>query len=378
MKLVRLAFYFMLVWLMQACSQQNNPSSEHTITIEPRVATNSLYYSGTIQPLRTLVVTSPADGVVVDMPFQYGEAIKNSQLLFMISSAKFLTDYKTALMQYVKAKSDFNNGQTQLSEAEFLHKNQLISDDDFKMKQANFYGNQLALLQAKDALENLQQQLNIKDVDLNKLSIADIDKIKQAMHLQMSAQSLRITAPAQGIILAPAKNDDENKKVLKGDTVKQGDVLATIGDLSGLSVNIKVNELVINQLKLGQKVKVTGIAFPDETLNGFIKRVDRQGEATNGGLPTFTVEVIVPKLTAAQQQMIHVGMSAKVQIDISEDSQIMVPIAAVNEKAGQSFVRVLDQANQIKSVAVKTGKTTQDSVTILTGLNSGDKIVIPN
>lgn len=378
MKLVRLAFYFMLVWLMQACSQQNNPSSEHTITIEPRVATNSLYYSGTIQPLRTLVVTSPADGVVVDMPFQYGEAIKNSQLLFMISSAKFLTDYKTALMQYVKAKSDFNNGQTQLSEAEFLHKNQLISDDDFKMKQVNFYGNQLALLQAKDALENLQQQLNIKDVDLNKLSIADIDKIKQAMHLQMSAQSLRITAPAQGIILAPAKNDDENKKVLKGDTVKQGDVLATIGDLSGLSVNIKVNELVINQLKLGQKVKVTGIAFPDETLNGFIKRVDRQGEATNGGLPTFTVEVIVPKLTAAQQQMIHVGMSAKVQIDISEDSQIMVPIAAVNEKAGQSFVRVLDQANQIKSVAVKTGKTTQDSVTILTGLNSGDKIVIPN
>lgn len=376
MKSVRLLLIVVFI-LLQACSREDS-TNKNVLTIQSSASSNSLYYSGVIQPIQTAVISSPADGVVVDMPFQYGEVVKSSQLLFMVSSSKFLTDYKTALMQYVKAKSDFNNGQTQLTEATFLHKNELISDDDFKMKQASYYANQLALLQAKDALENLLQQLNIKDVDLNKLSIADIDKIKQAMHLQISAQNLKISAPSQGVVLAPAKSEEENKKILKGDVVKQGDVLATIGDLSGISVNIKVNELVINQLKIGQKVKITGIAFPDDILNGEIKRVDRQGEAANGGLPTFSVQVVVAKLTPQQQKMIHVGMSAKVEIDIANDAQIMVPIAAVNEKAGQSYVEVLDKHNQPKMVAVSTGKTTQDSVAIVTGLNIGDKIVIPN
>lgn len=374
-----LIFIFLFVFMLQACSRQSDSTNKNIITIESRSANNSLFYSGTIQPIKTLVIPSPADGVVIDMPFQYGETIKSSQLLFMVSSAKFLTDYKTALMQYVKAKSDFNNGQTQLSEAAFLHKNQLISDDDFKMKQANFYANQLALFQAKDALENLLQQLDIKDVDLNKLSIADIDKIKQAMNLQISSQNLRILAPADGVILAPAKNEEESKKINKGDAIKQGEVLAAIGDMSGLTVNIKVNELVVNQLKLGQKVKITGIAFPDETLDGVIKRVDRQGEIANGGLPTFSVGVVVPKLTTTQQKLIHVGMSAKVEIALAQDSQIMVPINALQEKAGQAFVQVYDSKNdKTNLVAVKTGKTTQDSVAILTGLNIGDKIVIPN
>ncbi len=51
---------------------------------------------------------------------------------------------------------------------------------------------QLALLQAKDALEILLHQLDIKDIDLYKLTIADIDKITQALHLQMNSENLRI------------------------------------------------------------------------------------------------------------------------------------------------------------------------------------------
>ncbi len=109
------------------------------MTVTAKAFSNTLFYSGTIQPLKTVVIPSPVDGVVIEMPFQYGESVKAGQLLFMISSTKFLADYKAALMQYIKAKSEFNNNQTLLSEAKFLHKNELISDDDFKMKQSNYY-----------------------------------------------------------------------------------------------------------------------------------------------------------------------------------------------------------------------------------------------
>lgn len=375
----RIVLVVIALFCLQSCGRPAKNTNNNLVTIQSRAYANKLYYAGTIQPYKTLVVTTPADGAVTEMPFQYGETIKSGQLLFMISSAKFLTDYKSSLMSYIKAKSEFNTAKMQLTESEFLHKNGLISDDDFKMKKSSYYTSQLGLLQAKDALENLLQQSDIKDINLNELNIANVDKIMQALRLQASSENLRIISPADGIILSASKNEEENKKIAKGDVVKQGDVLAVIGDMSGLSVRVKVNELTVNQLKIGQKVLVTGIAFPDYNLTGEISRIDRQGEINNGGLPTFSVVIIVPKLTPQQQKVIHVGMSAKVEMNIDEESQIMVPIIALLEKNGNSYVRLFDEkTGKTNIVSVKTGKTTVDSVAILAGVKSGDKVVLPH
>jgi multidrug efflux pump subunit AcrA (membrane-fusion protein) len=364
---------------LQACSREPKIANAHYETIESRSESSTLYYSGTIQPLRSIVIPSPVDGVVIDMPLQYGEVIEPGKLLFMLSSAKFLTDYKSALLAYIKAKSDFDTAKVQLGENEFLHKNLLISDDDYKAKQANYYSSRLVLLQAKDTLEILLQQMDIKDVDLYKLTIADIDKIDQAMHLQKKSENLRILSPASGVLLGPTKSDDDSKKIAKGDTVKQGDVLAVIGDMSGVSVKIKVNELTVNQLHTGQKVIVTGIAFPDQVLEGNISRVDRQAESAGSGIPSFVAEVSVPSLTKEQQEAIHVGMSAKVEIKLNDDARIMAPIAAIIEKRGTSFVKRYDPATgKISEVLVHTGKSTPDAVAILSGLKAGDKIVVPD
>lgn len=370
---------WILFTLFHSCSNEPKMKDGHLVKVEAHSYAKSLYYSGTVQPLKSLVVTSPADGVIVDMPFQYGEPIKKGQLLFVLSSAKFLTDYKSALMTYIKAKNDFNTSETQMKEAEFLHKNELISLDEYKTKQSNFYGAQLGLLQAKDALENLIHQLDMKDINLYNLSIADIDKITQAMHLRSSSENLRVLAPADGMVLAVGKNEDETKRQAKGDAVKQGDALAVIGDLGGISVRIKVNELTVNQLKIGQKVTVTGIAFTEHALKGIISRVDRQGESSNGGLPSFAAEVNVPTLTSEQQKQIHVGMSAKVEILIDEEPQLLIPMTAIQEKDGSSFVKLYDaKTKKIKETMVRTGITTADSAAILSGLKPGDQIVVPS
>jgi multidrug efflux pump subunit AcrA (membrane-fusion protein) len=362
-----------------ACSREPHVEGGHFVTLEPHIVANTLYYSGIIQPLNTRVITSPADSVVVEMPKQYGDVVRQGELLFSLSSSKFMSDYKSALMSYLKSKSDFNNSKTQLDEAEFLHKNELISDDDFKAKQTNYYASQLTLMQAKDVLETFIHQLNLKEDALYNLSIADVEKVNQAMHSQINADNLRILAPANGVLLASSKNEEENKRLTKGDMVKQGDVLAIIGDMSGLSLHIKVNELTVNQLKVGQKANITGIAFPEETLHGNVSRVDRQGEITNGAQPVFTVEVTVPKLTDQQQKVIHVGMTAKIEMNTESEPTIMAPITSVSEKNGESYMRVWDEKTaKVREVAVKTGKTTMDTVAILTGLKPGDKIVVPD
>lgn len=373
-----IAIFAMIVLLLQSsCSRNSNQKKDdNTLTVTSHSSLNTLYYTGTILPLKSLVVTSPAEGVVVEMPFQFGEKIKTGDMIFTIASEKFFTDYKNALLSYIKAKNEFNNSQTQLSEAKFLHQHQLMSEDDFKMKKSSFYVSQLGLLQAKDALQELMRQANMQDIDLNKLSIADIDKITNAMQAKSHSQSLKILAVASGVLLAPPKGEEEAKKVAKGDVVKQGDVLAVIGDMSGLSLRIKVNELTINQMKPGQKVTITGIAFPDYILQGEVKRVDKQGEQNSGGIPNFSVEVVVKKLSSAEQEAIHVGMSAKVEMVIEEEAKIMVPVNYVYEKDGESYIDVFDpKSQQRRATVVKTGKTTIDSVAILAGLKTGDRIV---
>ncbi len=376
-KNVMLASVILIVFFgLVSCHRQETHQASQTITVASAPMNNRLFYTGIIRPLRTIVVPSPVEGVVVDMPFQYGDEVKSGQWLFMLSSTKFTSDYKSALTQYVKAKSEFANTQTQLTEGKFLHHNQLISDDDFKLKQANFYAARLALMQARDALETLLKQLNIRNINLNELSIADIDAINKAMHLQKAAENLHVLAPVSGVVLSTLKSDEDNKKLHKGELVKEGDVLAVIGDLSGIAIQVKVNELTINQIKVGQKVKVTGIAFPEYELSGEIQSVDRQGESSASGLPNFPVQVIVPHLTPAEQQYIHVGMSAKVEITIDETTHIAIPMTAVYERSGKFFVDIIDQkTGKPKPRSIKTGKTTAMMVAVLDGLHVGDKIV---
>lgn len=367
----------LMVIVLASCGEHEQNKSSHTITVQRKPLTTSLFYSGIVQPLKTVVVTSPAEGVVAEKWFRFGDVVKKNQLLFTIFSDSFEEKYKEALMQYIKAKTEFNQAKGQLAENQFLHKKQLISDDDFKMKQTNFYTSQLSLLQAKETLAALLKRLELPNMNFYNLSIEEIDKITEALHLEVSSKKLRVLAPEGGVILLPIKSegsDSQPIKISKGESVKQNEVLAMVGDMRGLMIHIAVNELDVNQLKVGQKVKVVGTALRFESA-GFISGMDRQGVMGQGGVPMFSVEITVPKLTAAEQQAIHIGMSVKVEIYLASGSVLSVPIGAVYEKNGVPYLR-LNEKGVVREVPIKTGAVTQDSVVIESGLNIGDQVVI--
>lgn len=385
MKYLKISILILLVISLYTCvyHRQTKKEGNNTQVITAIKPVNSiLYYSGIVEPIKTIVITSPTDGVINEMQFHFGDEVRKDQVLFSISSDKFQSDYKTALMQYIKTKTDYENGQSQMRESDFLHKNQLISDDDYKSKQTNFYNIRLTMVQAKDALENMQKQIDLKDINLSDLKIENINKITQVLHEQNALRKIHIVSSVAGVVLLPSKDESgsgELKKIAKGDAVKQGDVIAVIGDVSGLMLHINVNEFNINEVKPGQPVKVTGVAFPDFVLEGKITAIDHQGEAVQGGLPVFPVEVVVPTLTREQQLVIHMGMSAKVAIEMGGSSKLVVPIKAIIQKDGKTYVNVKnDKSGKMLEIAVKTGETTMDSVVIDSGLPAGEKIVIPD
>lgn len=378
-----ITFLLLIVFATSGCSHKENTSTtgeSDIVTVSLKPLITNLLYAGTVQPLKAIVVTTPADGVVEDMSFHYGDVVKAQQPLFAIQSSKFQADYKNALMQYVKAKTDATNNESLLREAEFLHKNQLISDDDYKGRKTTYYTAQLGLVQAKDALSVMMKQLDMKGFDYEKLTVTDIDKISSLLHQKENLETIHIASPANGVVLLAMKDDSESSiKISKGSQVKQGDTLAMIGDVSGLVIHINVNEFNINQLKVGQKVKVSGTAFSQFMLDGQISGVDRQAQTASGGVPVFAVEIVVPKLTVTQQAIIHVGMSAKVQITIEGEPVISVPFTAVYTKNNTAYIKMQDRdSHKIIEVPVRTGSTTENEVVIESPLKAGDKIVVPH
>lgn len=364
-----------------ACGPQDQNShlkKQQFLTVEAKLLSSPLFYSGIIQPLQTVVVSSPTEGNIQEMLFHYGDFVQKGKLLFTLSSEKFRSDYKTAFMQYIKAKSEFDTSQGQLFQSQFLLKNGLISKDELNAKERSFYTAKLALFQAKDALNFLMKQEPKQVLKIDQFNIEDIDELAKVLQAQGDSQILHITSPAEGIVLLPNKSDNEGevKKIDKGDQIKKEQTLALIGDTSGFMVRVNVSEFTINQLHIGQKVKITGAAFPEFTLQGKISSIERQAQSNSNNMPVFPIEIVVSSLTQKERETIHIGMSAKVEIDVESDAKMTVPISAVFEKNGNTFVKVRDvKTKKVKEVLVKTGQTTLDSVIIDAGLKAGDTIV---
>ena len=160
--------------------------------------------------------------------------------------------------------------------------------------------------------------------------------------------------------------------------VKDGQTLLNINSSRGISFDIKINEINVNQLHVGQPAIITSVAFPNIKLQGYIKSIDSQASSI-GNLPSFSAAIIVPSLTTSQEKIIRIGMSAKISITTTRKAKILVPLYAISDENGKKSVKLLDpKTGKIKKALVETGETTLSDVEITSGLKAGDQVVLPN
>lgn len=385
-----------------------NSASESIITVEPEANNNELNFTGTIAPGDVYPVTSLVDGVVDKRYFSYGQQVKANQILFHISSPKVLDDYRSAKVNYLKAlqadqdmqnwqnssdvisarrtldtaKNELQNSQRQLMESTQLKKLGYISSDEYYSAQNQYQSSLSSFEQAQDSLNETLKKGQGINVQIEKLTLAQAQSSLQELQAQLN--SLDVKAPHSGIALFPDKSSDNNSssgttEINVGSVVKPGDNLVTIGNLESITVAVKVNEVSVDQIKPGQDIVITGVAFPDITLNGKVESVDAQASSDANELPTFAVHMLVPGLTSEQRAPIKVGMSATVELNLGGPQVIMVPINAVSPGPnGTTVVKLVGKFGKTTEVPVVTGEISSDSVEIKQGLKPGDRIKVEN
>jgi HlyD family secretion protein len=357
--------------------EQATKDSTQVITVHKQPNIAHLYYNGVIKPIKDELIISPANGIVTKVNFQYGDMITKGQQLLTLNSIDLENEFREIFTSYLKAKQAYLNSMNNMRGVEELRKSQIISDQEYFNEKSQYQNGLLAYLDAQHKLEQIAKDVPEISHKLNKLTLNDTQLIQALLRERFN--NAVIHAQSSGIVLFPENSnaDNDNKQIHLGYEVKKGDVLLAIGDLSGIAINTEVNEIDVNRLYRGQKVKITLSSQPEELLHGEIISVARQAKSNgNGELAMFPIVIHVPELTPQQAQNIRIGMSAKADIIISEPVQIKIPINAVFNKSGQHWVTIIDpNTGRKKEVVVTTGATTLHEVTILSGLKSGDKVI---
>ena len=367
----------LVVLLFVACDKKTADLPTTIMTVSEKSTQSTLYFNGIIAPKSRFSLVSPIDATILKKQVNYGDEVEKNQLLFVLHSNTLKENYQHALSDYLKIKESYSINNHRWHSAQELQRLGLISRDHFQDEARAHHEVELDFYQKKEKLvTRLKEHGEPEQMKVfEKLSFNDQKTIQRM--LQKPHDTLALYATRSGIALFPEKSKEKVNDLQEGDSVKKDQALLIIGDLSGFSIAITINQTHLSLLKLKQKAVITSNAFPNEKLHGVLTRLDYQAKQGDNGVPVFSAQVIIPDVTDRQRAKIHIGMSAQIAIETGKPKQIEIPLNAIVKKENELYVKLIKPDGSIQLQPVTTGMTTLHAVTITSGLKPGDRIVLP-
>lgn len=352
-----------------------------------------LYYKGLLLPLRATPVLSPVDGIVNGIYFEYGQKVQKGANLVSIRATKLAETFRTTVSDFLQKKAAMQTQKTKYEGDKALYEAGVISKQDYSSSGDSYATSVLNFNQSRLELLKILEQLDISPNEIVGLELSDTPEVVKL--LKQSISTIMVVAPETGVVLIPTQSKTDSApagedggsasgaggELLPGAETKAQQALVSLGDLSGYRVHIQVSELDIVRIRPGLPALITGDAYPGIVLKGEVRQIAIQANPSQqqgqSGVSMFDALIVIPKADEKAQALIRVGMTAKVEIKISNPPEITIPINAVVSKEGVSTVTIIDsKTGQPRKVVVETGPTTETGVTILKGVKAGDKVVV--
>lgn len=145
----------------------------------------------------------------------------------------------------------------------------------------------------------------------------------------------------------------------------------TLSTQDNFKLTLSVDEQDILSVKQGQTATITLTAVSGQEFEGTVSKVGTVG-TTSGSSAKYSVEITIPK-----QDNMLIGMTAAATINVSEsDNAVLIPLSALQEEGGQSFVYTStdSEGNLSGKTQVETGLSNETQVEITSGLSDGDTV----
>ena len=380
-----------LLFAFAGCGKKESSAPEATATnvtvskAKKSDIESTLEYTGEVKASSQASVSANVSGTVKGLYAEIGDYVTKGALLMTIDSSAYQLSYNQARAAYNSAVAAYNNvkngsnAQSQVAMNQNLANAQSAYDtalDNYNRQKSLFdigAVSQVALDAAKTQLDNAKIALDTvkASADLNQNVIAPQSEAsaKAAVEQAQAAMALAADSLSKCTVTAPISGYVASRNASIGQMASPGVEAFSIKDSESVDIEINVTESVIGKINVGTEAKINIKSAELENIKG---TVSVTGEAKNDATGMFTVKVSIPN----SDGKIKVGMLADIIITTEKvEDTLIIPADAVFQDNDKYCVYIADGEKAIKK-NVETGVTDGESIEILSGIKSGDKVIV--
>ncbi len=376
-------------------------SIQPTHAVTPQTFQSTIDLRGTLSPGRVIAVVSPIEGHVKEIYATPGDVVSKEDALVELDTSALATELRQAEIEHIRARDRLDELENWESSSEVVRARRAVrqanvafDDSERKLATSNFLISRglipaSQLEEAERAHESRKLDVEEAERELESVRAKGVGEALQVAILQAKTaedrfrekqeklQSSRVHAPISGVVVAA--EGSQAKPLTKGRQVSQGERLLSIEDMEQFSVTTAIDEVDLHKIKAGQQAWITGPGFSGLRVPGRVSHVSsRAARGARRGSPQFEVVVVLDNLGEEERTRLRVGMSAFITIVVYDrPSALLVPITAVEQREGKTWLQVRKPDGLYEFREVTTGLTSLDSVEIINGLSPGDHIVLP-
>ena len=314
-----------------------------------------------LRPLRNVVLTTQATGVVKKVLVEEGDRVENGRLLCLLDDTELLIRLKLTEQKLAQAKLQLEKASIKERKAQIQIANTKIE----LVRKQDAYADKLvseeevATLRYKVA--ELEQDERVAGSEVREFGHRVEELRTEGEQVELEVSRTRILAPFGGYIT--------HRTVELGQTVRNLDALFRLGAFSPLFADVHLSEREASRINPGQKAMVSLGSAGTDRIEGKVVRISPIVDEATG---TVKVTINLPPS----------GKSFKpgsfVRVDIETDTRaeaLLISKRALLEEDGKDFVFVV-QGTTADRREIKLGYSDDQDVEVRQGVSPGDKVVI--
>lgn len=218
------------------------------------------------------------------------------------------------------------------------------------------------LISAQNNLKNIIEGVDIEDIEIARAQLrqAQLNELQAENNLK----NARLVAPFDGVV--------SQVNVEQGEFATGGPAII-LSDLARFHMTVLIDEIDVRQIQVGQEVRISVDALPDNDLSGRVTKVSPTANDV-GGVVAYEV-TIVPEPSNAP---LRAGMSATAVITTAKvENVLLLPnrYIRLDRDTGRAFVNKM-QGNEPVLQEIELGLRNERQSQILAGLADGDSVAL--
>ncbi len=346
----------------------------------------SVVATGKVTPIVKVEVKSKASGIVKKLYVEYGDTVKQGQLLAQLDKIEIEAQVEQSRAALAAAEANLTSSQADFERAKVDAEGPDVPMNKRAYDRAQSMANDgvVSASALDDAQKNYDMSVNKQNVAKAQVTVLKAKIAQAAAQVAQDRANLKqleeqlsytdIVSPMNGIVLS--------RDVEVGDAVSSILVLGssatlvmTIGDTSEVYVKGKVDESDIGKVYLGQPARIKVESFKDKTFNGKVTKISPMG-VEKDNVTTFEVRVSINNPGGE----LKAEMTANAEIILDEHKGVLqIPEGAIMyDKDKKASVEIPDPKAKDgkKKIPVEIGISNGAKTELLKGLKEGDQVVL--